>query len=174
MHKRLLKIILCCFILFAVIQCSKEENKNSQKTKEKKVEQKEQEIQFQPTIKIEKIQKLTVDKWVTIYLSQLENDLKNNLELKKYAKESNLSEAALDKEIEERKKKLEAEFFKAWGITKEEFENFSVKNEQEIQRYIDMRPDVQEFIDKIQELNIKLYGNTADDIQEFNEEEKPE
>jgi len=146
-----------------------EEKKEEAKLAEKKV------IEPTLTIKIEKITTLNTEKFIQVYLSRMEHELKWMIELQKQVQGQEFSEATPDSDearvLMAQKEKMAQEFFQNWGISVQEFEDFAQNNEEAIQKYIDEHQDIQDFIDKIQEMNMNLYNMEGElDDDNFDED----
>jgi hypothetical protein len=168
MKQNILRVVLLFFMLTFLFSCEKEAREEKvqetripkQEQPDKSVSQKITEVEMK--IPVRKIGKLTVKNFVQIYLSRMEHQLKWSLELQKYAQGQDISESEMASEtgrrVIEQKEKLEKEFFRKWGITQQEFEKFAQGHEGEIQQYIANNEEVQQFIERIQKLNMQIYG----------------
>lgn len=167
------KILFLVIISLLAISCGKDnKNKNDNNLNNDKNTDKKLEVTI--TIQVKKIDSLNIENFVKIYLSRMEHEIKWALDLQKYAKEQNIQESDLEtekgKELISRKQKMEDDFFRQWGISRDTFEKFAQDNEAKIQKYLESNKEIQDFIDKIQELNMKLYSiDDEKDIQHENE-----
>jgi len=159
------KLILFLFVFF-IFSCSNDKSKNQDTTLNKNETQSKIEMKKIPeiemTIPIQKIKQLTVENWVKIYLSLMEHQNKWTAELQKFANNSENTEISLEEqqenpELENRKNQQEVKFFESWGVKRNDFEDFALKYDKEIQNYIEKNVEIQEIIEKLQEMNMQLY-----------------
>ena len=158
------------FFLMVLFAGCQEKKDGGAKVSGKNALQAKKIIEPQITIKIEKVSSLSIDSFIKIYLSRMEHELKWMVELQKYAQGQEISETTPDSDearaLVARKEKMEQEFFEAWGVSVKDFENFAQQNEEKIQKYIDERPEIQDFIDRIQEMNMELYNMDEGDQED--------
>lgn len=169
---------LIVFFSFILLLSGCEEKKErviqEEKTEEVKVVEKKS-TEPTITIKIEKITTLNTENFIQVYLSRMEHELKWMVALQKQVQGKEFSETTPDSAeariLMDTKEKMAQEFFQNWGISVKEFEEFAQNNEEAIQKYIDENQEVQDFIDKIQEMNMAFYNMQGDlDDDNFDED----
>jgi hypothetical protein len=146
----------------------KKEPKNSGNNNQNSSSNLAKNVEMTLTIKVEKVKDMSIDSFVKVFLSRMEHEIKWTLQMQKYAKDHNILETDFNNENEKSKEllalkaKMEQDFYIAWGVNKESFEKFAQENELKIQKHIENNKDIQDFIDRIQDMHMKLYSMDED------------
>lgn len=126
---------------------------------------------FKPSIKIHKIDQLTIPIFLDITISQMEQQVFFSRQLLKEGlmnTEESQEDNGTNQKFISLQEKARSDFFNQWGITDNTFAQFGINHSPEIQQYIKTHPDIQDKINTLQNFLTKIQAGSTDDTNDYN------